>query len=202
MDDYAAARIAMIRAGGHPPLQLRYADGRILKTECIELPDGGRMLTFVDLASPIEQSSPFAPIDRLTKLPSRDQFFVCLVEEFARASKHDLPLSVTVVDADHFKRINDQHGRRTGDEVLQTLAARLQHRMRRGDILGRVGGGIRGGIAGGRHCLGDRCGGTRASRNSVRAFQDRQSARARNGQHRRGREAGRSDGPRQTAASR
>ena len=143
IDDYAATRVAMIRAGSHPPLQLRSADGRILKTECIALPDGGRMLTLVDMTEPAiapEQSCFLAPIDDLTKLPTRRHFFVSLEEEFARASRYDLPLSVMMVDADHFKQINDQHGRHAGDEVLRGMAERLQHRMRPSDILGRVGG--------------------------------------------------------------
>jgi diguanylate cyclase (GGDEF)-like protein len=143
VDEYAAARIAMIRAGNHPPLPLRSADGRILKTECITLPDGGRMLTFVDmteLAVPPEQSWPPAPIDDLTKLPTRHRFYASLEQEFAWALRHDLPLSVMMVDADRFKQINAQHGRHVGDELLRKLAERLQHRMRRSDILGRLGG--------------------------------------------------------------
>src|SRR6202008_1283271 len=113
------------------------------KTECIELPDGGRMLTFVDmteLATPSEQSSSQAHIDDLTQLPTRRHFLASLEEEFARASRHDLPLSVMMVDADHFKQINERHGRRAGDEVLRRLGERLHHRMRRSDILGRMGG--------------------------------------------------------------
>ncbi|MFM2347540.1 MAG: hypothetical protein RL654_2293 [Pseudomonadota bacterium] len=49
-------------------------------------------------------------------------------------------LSLVMIDIDHFKRINDRHGHATGDGVLREVAARLRRQMRRGDLLGRLGG--------------------------------------------------------------
>jgi diguanylate cyclase (GGDEF)-like protein len=143
IDAYAAGRIALIRAGSHPPLNMRMADGRILKAECIALPDGGRMLTFADiteLVTTAERLRMLATTDDLTKLLNRRHFLASFEQEFVRASRYDRPLAVLMVDADHFKHINDEHGHHVGDEVLRKLAERCRHMMRQSDILGRVGG--------------------------------------------------------------
>lgn len=141
--DNAEARIALIRAGGHPPTELRFADGRILKTQCVALPDGSRMLTFADISELVnaaEKLRVLATTDDLTQLPNRRHFLATLEEEFGRAYRTDSTLSVVMVDADHFKTINDRHGHFGGDEVLRALADRCRDVVRRPDILGRVGG--------------------------------------------------------------
>jgi len=50
------------------------------------------------------------------------------------------PLSVLVVDIDHFKDINDRHGHDVGDDVLRSTAAMLRARTRRADVVCRLGG--------------------------------------------------------------
>ncbi len=79
--------------------------------------------------------------DSLTGLPNRR----CFEEEFARvfgeAQRFGRPLSLLVVDADHFKRINDRYGHSVGDEVLKGLARALGGSVHRpGDLVARVGG--------------------------------------------------------------
>ncbi len=141
--DNAEARIAMIRAGGHPPMELRFGDGRVLKTECVALPDGSRMMTFADISELVnaaEKLRILATTDDLTQLPNRRHFLAALEEEFGRAHRSDSTFSVVMVDADHFKMINDRHGHFGGDEVLRALADRCRDVVRRPDILGRVGG--------------------------------------------------------------
>ena len=56
------------------------------------------------------------------------------------ARRRGEPCAVLFVDLDHFKRVNDQHGHDAGDVVLQRVAAVLTQRLRRSDVLGRVGG--------------------------------------------------------------
>jgi protein-histidine pros-kinase len=51
-----------------------------------------------------------------------------------------LPISLVLIDVDHFKAINDTHGHATGDAVLRELVKRMGDRIRRSDILGRLGG--------------------------------------------------------------
>jgi diguanylate cyclase (GGDEF)-like protein len=60
--------------------------------------------------------------------------------EVARANRHGHPLSLAVLDLDHFKRINDKHGHPAGDRVLCETARRLQTLARAGELLARVGG--------------------------------------------------------------
>jgi diguanylate cyclase (GGDEF)-like protein len=143
MDDYVSQRIAQVRSGSQPPVQLRLTDGRTLQFECIALPDGGRMLTYADISELVhtaDQLRELATIDDLTKLPNRRQFLTSLDGEFARALRHDWPLSVVMIDADNFKLINDRHGHSVGDDVLRVIAERFRGSVRKGDILGRVGG--------------------------------------------------------------
>lgn len=54
--------------------------------------------------------------------------------------RHGIPLSVLMVDIDHFKRINDREGHAAGDEVLRVVASRLQESVRTEDLLARWGG--------------------------------------------------------------
>ena len=61
-------------------------------------------------------------------------------EEIAYAKRHRAPLSVLLLDIDHFKRINDEHGHAAGDAVLCEVVARLQRTLRNEDILARLGG--------------------------------------------------------------
>tara|TARA_R110002126_G_scaffold97190_6_gene226721 strand:+ start:2139 stop:3764 length:1626 start_codon:yes stop_codon:yes gene_type:complete len=60
--------------------------------------------------------------------------------EFERAQRSDKPLSVVMLDIDHFKAVNDNHGHATGDVVITALATLLKKRIRKTDRAGRYGG--------------------------------------------------------------
>lgn len=78
--------------------------------------------------------------DPLTHLFNRRYFDESLMKEFVKAERHDRPLSVVMVDVDHFKQFNDTYGHDAGDRVLQVTAAFLQNGIRRSDIVCRYGG--------------------------------------------------------------
>ncbi len=79
--------------------------------------------------------------DPLTALGNRRAFDRRLAEEVDRAKRYDLPLSLALVDIDHFKIANDTHGHTGGDEILRGLGRLLGDRMiRRTDIAYRYGG--------------------------------------------------------------
>ena len=63
-----------------------------------------------------------------------------LEEEFARAKRYDSPLSVLLIDVDHFKRINDVHGHHIGDLALYELGKLILQSIRETDIVARYGG--------------------------------------------------------------
>jgi diguanylate cyclase (GGDEF)-like protein len=78
--------------------------------------------------------------DPLTGVANRRQTMDRLAEELARAKRAGTPLSVVIIDLDHFKAINDQHGHPFGDVVLQGVVRRVQQAVRSYDVLGRFGG--------------------------------------------------------------
>ena len=78
--------------------------------------------------------------DPLTGLANHRVFHERLRAEAARASRSRQPLSVAILDVDHFKDINDQHGHLVGDRVLRELGQRLHDITRAGELFARVGG--------------------------------------------------------------
>ncbi len=78
--------------------------------------------------------------DHLTHLYNRRFFANRAREEIERTLRHKSPLSVLMVDIDHFKLFNDLHGHATGDRVLQTVARAMQAALRTSDVCARYGG--------------------------------------------------------------
>jgi len=78
--------------------------------------------------------------DALTGLKNRRYFDERLETEVDRATRHDVSLSVIVVDVDHFKAINDTHGHLAGDEVLRWVGRFLATTVRDHDVVCRTGG--------------------------------------------------------------
>jgi two-component system, cell cycle response regulator len=81
-----------------------------------------------------------AHIDPLTGLPNRRALMERLQIEWARRQRHDGFLSFIMVDIDHFKRVNDEHGHLVGDQCLQEIARRIQHECRQSDLPARYAG--------------------------------------------------------------
>jgi diguanylate cyclase (GGDEF)-like protein len=81
-----------------------------------------------------------ARTDPLTGLPNRRSFDLQMDHALAAARRHGQPVAVLMIDADHFKRINDLHGHPVGDDVLVMLAGVLRARLRESDLLARYGG--------------------------------------------------------------
>ena len=78
--------------------------------------------------------------DGLTNLPNRRAFEDAMQREFSRSTRYSRPLSLLVIDIDHFKKINDVHGHLAGDAALRQFATVLKANLRRDDFAGRMGG--------------------------------------------------------------
>ena len=78
--------------------------------------------------------------DSLTGVMNRRAFERSLDQELALVDRRSTPLSLVIVDVDHFKRVNDAYGHAAGDVVLQTIAARLTQSARTVDTVARIGG--------------------------------------------------------------
>ena len=78
--------------------------------------------------------------DSLTGLPNRALVLDRAEQMLARARRNQLPIAALYVDVDAFKHVNDAFGHAAGDELLQTIAARLSSTLREADTVGRLGG--------------------------------------------------------------
>jgi diguanylate cyclase (GGDEF)-like protein/PAS domain S-box-containing protein len=81
-----------------------------------------------------------AVTDELTGLRNRRYIVERLEEEFQRSKRTGRPLSLIMLDIDHFKTINDAHGHLFGDVVLRVVSVRMKEALRKHDLIGRVGG--------------------------------------------------------------
>lgn len=87
-----------------------------------------------------EQLRNLAMYDGLTGLLNRTAIEGHLISEMERAAREGQPLSIVLLDLDHFKQVNDLHGHAAGDAVLKEAAQRMKNSMRSYDKVGRYGG--------------------------------------------------------------
>ena len=78
--------------------------------------------------------------DELTGVSNRRHFMTLAEREIARCRRYTTSGALLLVDADHFKRVNDQHGRACGDALLREITRVTQASLRQPDVLARFGG--------------------------------------------------------------
>lgn len=81
-----------------------------------------------------------ATTDPLTQLFNRRHFMDVAQNTFAQARRTHAPLSLLMLDIDHFKTVNDTHGHGVGDAVIREVASRCQNALRPDDLIARMGG--------------------------------------------------------------
>jgi len=97
----------------------------------------GEVLTTIAV---YHQTRELSITDELTKVFNRRYFNQRFEREMQRAQRYRRPLSLIMLDIDHFKIFNDSHGHLWGDAVLKQAAQTLEENLRRADILARFGG--------------------------------------------------------------
>lgn len=81
-----------------------------------------------------------ATTDDLTGMPNRRAFFCQAQRDVAQAGRYKTPISLLIIDVDHFKGVNDKLGHETADLVLKDLADRIRMTVRENDLTGRIDG--------------------------------------------------------------
>ena len=136
-------RIAEVRAGDTAPRDLQTPDGRRIRAHCTVLDGGGRIITYCDISDLIrkeQQLKKLATTDLLTGLFNRRHFIEMAEAEWGRFQRYHRPLSVLMVDIDHFKSVNDRYGHAVGDEAIVAVGRACTEGKRGSDIVGRIGG--------------------------------------------------------------
>ncbi|KPQ26677.1 MULTISPECIES: GGDEF domain-containing protein [unclassified Halomonas] len=100
----------------------------------------GIMMDISDQVSEEQRLRKLCDTDPLTSLPNRRKLMVHLTNLASLSSRHGTPLSIMMVDIDHFKHLNDRWGHLQGDEVLKQLASLSQSLLRSEDMIARLGG--------------------------------------------------------------
>lgn len=81
-----------------------------------------------------------ATMDQLTGVANRRHFLELAEREASRSQRYGRPLSLVLMDIDHFKRVNDRWGHPAGDKVLEEVCRACAGALRESDLLGRLGG--------------------------------------------------------------
>jgi diguanylate cyclase (GGDEF)-like protein len=148
--------------GRRRDLHARRSDGTVFPVEVglspVRTPDGAFVVCAVvdlterrqaehrlreqaaELARANQRLGELASTDSLTALWNRRAFLEQLDIRLEQAVRSARPLSVLLMDVDHFKPYNDEFGHLAGDEILQRAARLLRERARRSDFLARIGG--------------------------------------------------------------
>ena len=129
-------------------IQLKDRDGFNLGTLCCmdskpREPSPDQIAILQDLAQLVIDELELrllATTDGLTGSMTRRAFHEAARRDFALARRHAHPFTCVLLDADHFKAINDTYGHATGDHVLRRLVAVCRSQLRTSDYIGRIGG--------------------------------------------------------------
>ena len=113
-----------------------------LEAVMAELQKTKRILTIkeTELQAVIAQADEVSHTDALTFLPNRRQIVRDLQNQILFSDRYGTPVSISLLDIDHFKKINDTYGHTVGDDVLRNLGSELRDHIRYPDTIGRYGG--------------------------------------------------------------
>lgn len=105
---------------------------------CAEIEKSQREIA--NLQAKLNEAQAETLTDPMTGLANRTGFSIAMNEAIAKATKTKVPFVLVMVDIDHFKRVNDNHGHLVGDKVIQFLSATLKKHLKGQDTAARLGG--------------------------------------------------------------
>lgn len=126
--------IGMLALDSHQPDRFNHEHARLATAFAAQV------AIALDNANLYEETHRMAITDSLTGIYNRRQFMVLAQLELHRAHRYKRPLSVIMMDIDHFKKVNDTFGHLIGDQVLHDIAQLCENNLREMDIIGRYGG--------------------------------------------------------------
>ncbi|MGI9147141.1 MAG: diguanylate cyclase [Chloroflexota bacterium] len=134
--------VVPLRAGGRSLGALELTLGEALGEEDVKVVELLAAAAAVALqnAHLYQETQRLATTDALTGLSNYRHFHDLLGLEVQRARRMDYPVGLIIMDLDHFKQVNDRHGHPVGDLVLRQVAEQLRKRLRRTDVVARLGG--------------------------------------------------------------
>jgi diguanylate cyclase (GGDEF)-like protein len=92
------------------------------------------------LSDELDRARMLSLTDELTSLPNRRAFMRRMDDEVSRVKRYGFPLSLVLIDIDHFKQVNDKYGHAAGDTVLRVYAEKILSIFRHHDMIARYGG--------------------------------------------------------------
>jgi len=120
-------------------LAIRWTDGRLVRLEiATDITDRKRVEE--ELRAAKQYAEELSQKDELTGLKNRRAFFEQGRYLFEQSRRFNHPVSVIMMDLDHFKLVNDNYGHSAGDKVLRALAEPLKALVREIDVVSRIGG--------------------------------------------------------------
>lgn len=131
-------------------ISYRHADGHViptLQTISVVRDDQGRISHLIHIFNDITDAKEnerrmqrLASLDSLTGLPNRAAQNRHIEQQLQQAAQQQQRCALLFIDLDNFKPVNDSFGHAVGDQLLKSVAKRLQHALREGDSVGRIGG--------------------------------------------------------------
>ncbi|WP_455202562.1 GGDEF domain-containing protein, partial [Kaarinaea lacus] len=92
------------------------------------------------LSDELDRARMLSLTDELTSLPNRRAFMRRMDDEVSRVKRYGFPLSLVLIDIDHFKQVNDKYGHAAGDKVLRIYSEKILSIFRHHDMIARYGG--------------------------------------------------------------
>lgn len=108
--------------------------------ETAEIMAAAKELLIIHSLSRVKELEEKSQRDGLTGAHNRIYFDETLRREFNLSVQYNLPLTIAIIDLDHFKQVNDTHGHLAGDSLLVTVVSTIYEQMRQDDTLSRYGG--------------------------------------------------------------